>query len=260
MFNVILCNCWDGTFYNQRAILQHQEALRLIDSLGLFEGQNILDVGCGDGFLSHYMAQKGATVLGVDASDSMMYFAQKKYGGHCLFRVMDARRMPFEKQFDIVTCFMCLHWIEHQAQALSNMHSALKDGGKLVMRVTYDDYPFCEPIAYVIRQPEWRSYFENFPVQWVWLHTNESIIALLEQLSYENIKVVDRHSSATFADINACAQWLKTFLPHIACVPQEKQEHFLYAILEKYLSMNNFAIDEPIKVKRHWLEIVAHKD
>jgi 2-polyprenyl-3-methyl-5-hydroxy-6-metoxy-1,4-benzoquinol methylase len=51
----------------------------LWDALGDLNGLTVLDLGCGDGWLSRLMNAAGATVLGIDGSDRLLEHARSHH-------------------------------------------------------------------------------------------------------------------------------------------------------------------------------------
>ena len=58
---------WDPKAYGQNGAFVHELAGGVLDWLAAQPGENILDLGCGDGQLSKRVAAGGALVLGVDS-------------------------------------------------------------------------------------------------------------------------------------------------------------------------------------------------
>lgn len=56
----------------------------------LRSGQTVLDVGCGSGIKSAYLADKGFEVVGIDISERMIKIARREYP-YVAFRVHDMR-------------------------------------------------------------------------------------------------------------------------------------------------------------------------
>jgi SAM-dependent methyltransferase len=82
-----------------------QEVAFLIDLLGLEPGQRLLDVGCGPGRHAIGFARAGLQVTGVDVSQRFLDIAAedaRTAGVAASFFVVDARRMPFDDEFDAV--------------------------------------------------------------------------------------------------------------------------------------------------------------
>ncbi|KAL7024898.1 hypothetical protein ACKWTF_013240 [Chironomus riparius] len=98
-----------------------------------FDGKEIavLDIGSGCGkILKEIIVDKSglkfSKVVGVDVSEEMVKFSNEKYGSDLIsFQVMDAgSEIPenFKNQkFDLVTSFLCLHWIKDFDLAFQNI-------------------------------------------------------------------------------------------------------------------------------------------
>lgn len=98
----------------------------VLDLLGDVTGKSVLDLGCGDGPLTKQIVDRGATVVGVDASPEMIEVA-KASGLDA--RVMDARKLTFESEFDAVFTNATLHWVKPPQPVIAGVWTALKPGG-----------------------------------------------------------------------------------------------------------------------------------
>lgn len=101
-----------------------QAALDLLDPQG---GERILDVGCGEGALTMKIMERGATVLGLDASPEMIAAARAK-GVDAL--LLAAEDMQFFAEFDAAFSNAALHWVLQKEQAARAIFRALKPGGR----------------------------------------------------------------------------------------------------------------------------------
>jgi trans-aconitate methyltransferase len=120
---------WDASLYAGNGRFVAQLAGALLDILQPQAGERILDLGCGDGFLTQRIAESGATLVGVDSSPQMIAAA--------LERGVDARcnsgeDLSFEQEFDAVFSNAALHWMINQDAVLAGVHRALKPGGRFV--------------------------------------------------------------------------------------------------------------------------------
>lgn len=100
-------------------------------------GASILDVGCGPGFHSKYLMQKGFNVIGIDFSEKMIEIA-KRETPEGDFRIMDVRDLlDLHQKFDgILAHAILLHFPKKEAMdILKNLKNKLKSGGYLSIAV-----------------------------------------------------------------------------------------------------------------------------
>ena len=90
-------------------------------------GERILDIGCGEGTLTRMIADRGATVLGIDNSPEMIAAA---LAAGIDAMLMDAAAMPFANEFDAAFSNATLHWVLEKERAALAIFRALKPGGR----------------------------------------------------------------------------------------------------------------------------------
>lgn len=130
---------WDGAGYEQISGLQRhlaREALRGVEFRG---GERVLDVGCGDGYITRLIAHHlpGGSVVGVDASPRMIEVARSQPdppGSDVRFLVADARALPFIGEFDTAVSFNALHWVSDQVGALTSIARSLRQNGRVIVQ------------------------------------------------------------------------------------------------------------------------------
>jgi SAM-dependent methyltransferase len=108
----------------------------LIELCGIDERTHVLEVGCGTGATSRYLAQKlRCRVLGVDVRPSMIEQARDRAAkahvqDRVEFRVADATALPFEDAtFDAVLVESVTTFIEDKSAAIGEYARVLKPGG-----------------------------------------------------------------------------------------------------------------------------------
>ena len=110
-----------------------------------FNGEKVLDLGCGYGFFTDYFRSIGANAIGVDGSEKMIEIAKERYP-ITAFTVMDITTpLAFESnQFDIVFSNQVLMDIENIDFVFSECRRILKTGGILYYSIVhpafYDSY------------------------------------------------------------------------------------------------------------------------
>jgi SAM-dependent methyltransferase len=120
---------WDPARYIANARFVAELGAPVVELLAPVPGERILDLGCGDGFLTRKLADLGCAVLGVDASAAQVE-AALKLGLEA--RVADAERLGFEGEFDAVFSNATLHWMRDPDAAIDGAWRALKPGGRFV--------------------------------------------------------------------------------------------------------------------------------
>ena len=120
---------WDSSNYGRHGRFVAELAGSLIDDLKPQSGEAILDLGCGDGFLSGRIAETGARVVGVDTSPDMIAAAQAR---GLDARMVSAESLAFYEEFDAVFSNAALHWMPDQRVVIDGVWRALKPGGRFV--------------------------------------------------------------------------------------------------------------------------------
>lgn len=165
---------WDGKGYEQISALQRHLAEVTLAGLTFRGDERLLDVGCGDGFITRTIAARlpRGSVVGVDASPRMIAAATEHPdgpGAPVRFEVRDVRELGFTAEFDVVVSFNTLHWLVDQQAALSSIARATKRGGRvLIQMVCAGPRPSLEHIAMqVCARPPWNAAFADFAAPFI---------------------------------------------------------------------------------------------
>jgi tocopherol O-methyltransferase len=96
-------------------------------------GSDILDIGCGFGASSLYLAKKyNATVTGITISSVQVEMATKAAASEQLdakFLLMDAEAMHFQKQFDLLWSVESISHYQRREEFFASAAELLKPGG-----------------------------------------------------------------------------------------------------------------------------------
>lgn len=121
-----------GDYYNSMRI----KISRAVRMFGRMEGRRVLDVGCGDGFITTKIGEiTGARMFGVDISKDALK-AARKGGIDARLANLDKDSLPFDDgYFDAVFCGDVVEHVFDTERLLAEVRRVLKPGGFLVMSV-----------------------------------------------------------------------------------------------------------------------------
>jgi ubiquinone/menaquinone biosynthesis C-methylase UbiE len=115
---------WLPRYYQSRQLLQD-----------LPRGARVLDIACGEGDLSKFLADRGCKVWGADLSEADIRKGfPRNLGPNLAYVVADASALPFaSKSVDWVVTFDTLDDLPDDTDALREFARVLKDGGILLL-------------------------------------------------------------------------------------------------------------------------------
>jgi SAM-dependent methyltransferase len=220
---------WDAADYARVGGFVAELGEAALDLLDPQPGEHILDVGCGDGSLTQKIVERGATVVGIDNSLSMVA-AAKARGLDA--RLMDAAQLKFGEAFDAAFSNATLHWVLDKERAARAIWFALKHGGRFAgemggdgnlarLREALDD-------VLVARGFGPPTYAAN------WYPTPEEFAAVYEQAGFKDIdaRLIERPTPLE----HGVAAWVTTFRRgwlDRAGVPREERAEIAEAVADR---------------------------
>src|SRR4051794_37723871 len=120
---------WNAESYQHHAGFVAALGAPVLDLLGPVDGQDVLDLGCGDGVLTERLQTMGARVLGVDGSPEMVA-ATRARGVPA--ELADGHALPYQGRFDAVFSNAALHWMTRPDEVLRSVFRAVRPGGRFV--------------------------------------------------------------------------------------------------------------------------------
>ncbi|HZZ95344.1 MAG TPA: class I SAM-dependent methyltransferase [Usitatibacter sp.] len=97
---------------------------------------SFLEIGCGTGFVLAGVAEAfpEARLVGSEVYSAGLRFAAERVPG-ASFVQMDARRIPYEDEFDVIGAFDVIEHIAEDEAVLANMRGAVRRGGGVLITV-----------------------------------------------------------------------------------------------------------------------------
>jgi SAM-dependent methyltransferase len=130
----------------------------VLDMCEPIKDARIFDLGCGEGYVSRQLINRGAaSVVAIDISEKMIDSAKSIETVGISYSVGDARSMAEydSESFDLVLAMFLFNYlnVEESAQTIKEIFRILKPGGRFVMAVPHPSLPF-------LRKKEFPFYFE----------------------------------------------------------------------------------------------------
>lgn len=206
--NIILNNNTTSPQYNK--ISRYYDSLFNIVSLGkipkikkwilekINAGDQILEIGCGSGWLACQCAMKGAIVTAIDTSNKMLDLAKKRAKKKLVYGNIQFIKMDFLYQFNpkmikttfdkIIFCFFLDIFPDNLKvfQLIKNAQYLLKDNGQLIIADELEiENPVAQKVVTFIRFPVFKFLELSTDAAYPKMHNYNS---LLKKSGFEEIK------------------------------------------------------------------------
>jgi trans-aconitate methyltransferase len=261
------CYAWDAKDYAKNSANQYVWAQELIPKLKLKGDEALLDVGCGDGKITAEIAKalpKGR-VVGVDSSPEMVKLAQSTFpkgaNPNLSFELMDARKLNFQGEFDVVFSNAALHWIVDQTAVLQGVQRSLKANGRLLFQMAGrgNAKDVIDVLDELRLEMPWKEFFEGFAFPYAFLGTEEYRL-LLREAGLMPLRVELFPKDMKFAGAEGLAGWVRTtWLPFTERIPVGLRDRFVLEIVNRYLKRFPADPSGTIHLDMKRLEVEANK-
>jgi len=234
---------WNAKEYSQFSSEQEKWARTTIEKLKLNKGENVLDVGCGDARVTAEIAKQVylGSVIGVDSSQSMVDLAGKRFSGsnysNLSFMCVDARKLNFGNQFDVVTSNAVLHWIDDHISVLKGIYKALKPGGRVILQMggKGNAAEIISVAEEVLNKHDWKKYFNEFKFPYYFFSVVE-YEKFISQSGFSSAKIELIDKDMQHNGEEKLAGWIRTtWLPYTQRVPENLREDFIKEIIDNYI-------------------------
>lgn len=144
--------------------------------------QSMLDIGCGEGWLSRVIAKNHIHVLGIDVVPTLIEYGNRQ--GSVQFDICSYENLPtykFEQLFDCIVCNFSLLGKEATEIVIATAKNLLAENGRLIIQ-TLHPIIACGDLPYIDgwRPGSWTGFSQEFtkPAPW-YFRTIESWLRLL---------------------------------------------------------------------------------
>ncbi|MBL6618888.1 MAG: class I SAM-dependent methyltransferase [Flavobacteriales bacterium] len=188
---------------------------RVLELCGDVQGQTILDLGCGEGYVGRELAKRGASAIsGYDVSAGMIAGAQKSALAlglkHLTYAVSDLRKAGFgdpSQPVDLVIAVFLFNYMDAAAmeRILNRVRQVLKPGGRFIFTVPHPLLPYIKPAEKPFYMRPEGGYLSSVDVPFpgrIWRRDGESV----------EVQAVHKTFTTYFNSLNAAGF---TRMPHV---------------------------------------------
>jgi trans-aconitate 2-methyltransferase len=234
---------WDPEDYKKHSKSQQKWAQELVEKLHLKGNETLLDIGCGDGKVTHeiayYLSQ--GFVVGIDSSPDMIKLAKNKYSQDNIpnlqFMEMDARKLTFNNEFDIVFSNATLHWVKDHLKVLEGILRALKKNGRALLQMGgYGNAAdIIQILKEMLKEPPWYHYFKNFQFPYGF-YAPEEYEQWIKIVGFSKQRIELIPKDMVHQNQDGLEGWIRTtWLPYTEKIPEDKKPEFIHELASRYI-------------------------
>jgi len=238
---------WSGEDYAHNSSPQWNWAKKFFVQIPFNPGEKVLDIGCGDGKITAYLAQQyKIEIIGIDVSESQLAYALQTYGNVPNVTFRNESALSLERlapsTFNRIVSFTCLHWIENHQAVVQGVSKLLQKGGTWNCTFSWHVTPhYLETSEKLKSSDRWKSYFQNFALPRVWAFDEIKKAMLTEEQDYrkaylnwiqpiDGLKIVKADivwQDEFFDSEDSFKGYLVQWEPHTQHLPMELRTEFM---------------------------------
>jgi trans-aconitate methyltransferase len=195
----------------------------------------------------------------------MIKLAQKTFSSrdypNLSFQVMDARKLIFQSEFDMIFSNAALHWIVEQEAVLEGVQRSLKTGGRLLFQMAGkgNAQAVLGILDELLVEESWKDFFEGFAFPYGFFSAEE-YAAFLAEAGLKPLRVELFSRDMKHAGEDGLAGWIRTtWLPYTERLAFEKLDKFVKEIVDCYIKNHPIDADGVVHLGMMRLEVEAYK-
>jgi SAM-dependent methyltransferase len=188
----------------------------VVERLRLGLRAQVLDVGCGPGWLSEFLARCGYWVTGIDVSEDMVEIARERIAAIespisesveplAEFHAMPVRELPWVERFDAAILYDTMHHFDEELETLRAIQRSLVPGGQIYIREGARPEPGSEAERNLIAEMERHGTLES-PFDPAYL------VTIVREAGFERVKrLIEVDELVDVDDARGALRWLSRF-------------------------------------------------
>ncbi len=255
---------WDAELYDKNSQFQFTLGLKAIEMLQPKEGENILDIGCGNAMTTIEIAKlvPSGKITAIELSEQMIDKAQINLKEHNIKNVRiwheNALNIDFMNEFDAIFSNSAIHWITDLEKMYGLLYNALKSGGRLIVQTGMKEInTMFKALKMLENDNKYQYYFKSMEFPWRFLTKNETE-SILKNCEFSSIRVEPKEMLMEFNDRISLSNYFRAaaLVPYLNLLPPHLYEEFVKESIDTFIKING---KDRFKVKFTRLYISAKK-
>ena len=238
MNKVVRHDKWLAKDYAKASDMQWRQALEALARCDYRACDAILDVGCGDGRVTHYVANQleHGNIIGIDLVEDMINFAETHHGTltNIRFLQMSADNIVFKQRFDCIFSFSCLHWVADQAKVWHGFYQHLIPTGKVVCGFQVDHEHFWDTVFEHQQARQWQAYFLDFYDPYHHFSLND-MVSVIEKAGFYLPRIDEIHHVEYFDTQHKLTDFFLSWVPQFRHLQSPIREQFVQQVMDNYM-------------------------
>lgn len=248
--------------YSENNSLQYNFAMDMLSNIVFESTSRVLDIGCGDGAITSEISKivQNGCVIGTDISSPMVDYASQKYmeQPNLRFLQMDATKNMFREQFDIITSFNCLHWVEDQQSALNGISRSATAGAQVALLLSHRKSLYHFVLDKLCSSKKWSFYFTNYTSPRSF-YDLEHYKEMLNSAGLSIVNITEREMEYTFSSKEKLKEFFNAAGAQIKYVPEPLKADFLDDFSREFIEQITSDTTDGILVVFWCLQVHAFK-
>jgi len=265
---------WNAALYKQNSSAQQDWAEQFMSKVAEIVSKkfgkttiDVLDVGCGDAKVTAKIVRTklaGSSIQGIDFSPKMVAYAKENFPD-IKFQEMDAQKLTFRDEFDLIVSFTALHRVMDHTAFIQGANKSLRTNGILAITLPMNTPKMLDQAAIEVRsQDKWKKYFEG--------HADEEYLSapfnygdkekfstLLEANGFTSMEVNGILQTQAFPNAKACEDFLLPWYPYLMPLPENLRRSFLEELVARFRALEAPVANDEVHFKFNRLEVIAMK-
>ncbi len=227
----------EATIYSDNNEYQVNCAKRALEIFSIRGDEEVLDIGCGDGKVTQYLAESltTGTITGIDISDNMIEHAKKNYPS-IEFKVQDVKDLEYKEEYDLAVAFSTLEWIDDQPAVIQKIYNSVRPGGRVLLELPTKLFnpKLFKAIKNVIHSEKWKDFFIAYQPNWI-LHDIRDYHEMFRKSGFHLETFWPRMDEYYFESKEAMRDFLRPWFPYLSRLETEEQKQaFLKDVVDEY--------------------------